>query len=98
MKTNSSQDMIKSTTELDKIKIKIENMSKYHQIEILKILKKHSNVKLNENKSGVFINLSFLSNSIVEELIKYIHFVEDQENSIRNIENKCEEYKNNFFT
>ena len=89
---------IKSTFDLEKIKIKIENMSKHHQIEILKIFKKYSNVKLNENKSGVFINLSFLSNTTIEELVKYIHFVEAQEDSIRQLENQCEEYKNNFFT
>lgn len=87
-----------STFDLEKIKIKIENMSKHHQIEILKIFKKYSNVKLNENKSGVFINLSFLSSTTIEELVKYIDFVEAQESSIRQLENQCEEYKNNFFT
>lgn len=84
--------------DLEKIKIKIENMSKQHQIEILKILKKHQNIKLNENKSGVFINLSFLSKNIIDELNRYINYIEVQENSIRYLENQCEEYKNTFFT
>jgi hypothetical protein len=84
--------------DLEKIKLKIENMTKQHQIEILKILKKHHHIKLNENKSGVFINLSFLSNHVIDELIKYIHYIDAQENSIRHIENQCEEYKNTFFT
>ena len=43
---------------LDNVKEKIESMNKENQIEILKLLKKNINVKLNENKSGTFVNLS----------------------------------------
>ena len=75
------------TYDLEKIKMKIENMTKQNQIEILKILKNHNNIKLNENKSGVFINLSFLPKIVLEELTKYIHYIDDQENSIRHLEN-----------
>ena len=82
---------------LEKIKTKIESMGKQHHIEILKILKKHSNVRLNENKSGVFINLSFLQKDVMDEIIKYIDFIGVQEDSIRYLENQREEYKSIFF-
>ena len=96
------REEIKTTTtfplfNLEKIKTKIESMGKQHHIEILKILKNHANVRLNENKSGVFINLSFLQNDVLDEIVKYIDFIGVQEDSIRYLENQREEYKNTFF-
>jgi len=41
---------------LSAMKDKIERMPKNNQIEILKILKKSQTIKLNENKSGIFVN------------------------------------------
>ena len=64
--------------EIENIRNKIESMDKNHHIEILKILKKNG-VKLNENKSGVFVNLSFLSKEIIDEINTYLLYVNDQE-------------------
>jgi hypothetical protein len=82
---------------LTTIKNNIEKMSKNHQIEVLKMLKTHKNIKLNENKSGVFVNISFLSKDILSELNLYIKYVNDQENVINNIESQKQEFKNTFF-
>ena len=87
-----------SVNELETIKTKIESMGKQSHIEILKILKNNPNVKLNENKSGVFVNLSFLSKEMVDEIIKYIDFISQQENSISYLETQKEDFKNTFFT
>ena len=92
--TNSFQITNESLT---LIKYKIEKMSKNNQIEILKILKKHQNIKLNENKSGIFVNLSFLSKEIIEEIDKYVNYVNDQEIDINTIETQKQEFKNTFF-
>ena len=81
---------------LGSIKDKIEKMPKNNQIEILKILKKHQNIKLNENKSGIFVNLSFLSNEILDEIDKYVNYVNDQETVINSIESQKQEFKNTF--
>jgi hypothetical protein len=83
--------------ELEILKTKIEKMSKNHHIEILKILKKNGNVKLNENKSGVYVNLSFLPKDLVNELENYLNYIEDQETSLVTLENQKEEFKNTFF-
>jgi len=88
---------IYTTFELDKIKIKIEGMTKHHHIEILKILKKTPSIKLNENKSGVFVNLSFLSQSTIQEIVKYIDYIFEQEKSIELLETQCETFKNTYF-
>ena len=82
---------------LSSIKYKIEKMPKNNQIEILKILKKYQNIKLNENKSGIFVNLSFLSKEILDEIDKYVNYVNDQETVINTIETQKQEFKNTFF-
>jgi hypothetical protein len=81
---------------LENIKKTIEAMNKFHQIEILKILSKNL-CKINENKSGVYINLSFLSTEIVEELKEYIQYTKEQETSINTMEYQKEEFKNAYF-
>ena len=82
---------------LSALKDKIERMPKNNQIEVLKILKKSQTTKLNENKSGIFVNLSFLSNEILEEIDKYVNYVSDQETVINIIESQKQEFKNTFF-
>jgi hypothetical protein len=82
---------------LETIKSDIEKMSKNHHIEILKILKRNSNVKLNENKSGVYINLSFLSEQTLVELYNYINYIHDQETSLNQLESQKNDFKNTFF-
>ena len=79
------------------IKDKIERMNKNNQIEVLKILKTNQVIKLNENKSGVFVNLYFLPKDLLLELNKYINYVNDQECVINMIETQKQEFKNTFF-
>ena len=96
----SNTDTVSTTysiIELENIKTKIENMSKYHHVEFLKILKKNGTVKLNENKSGVFVNLSFLPKSVIDEMVHYMNYINDQETSIQNLEHLQDVYKKTFF-
>jgi hypothetical protein len=83
---------------LENMKNRIESMSKNHQIEILKILKKNTSVKLNENKSGVYINLSFLPKETLSDLEYYMNYIHDQENTLQEIESQKTEFKNTFFS
>ncbi len=74
--------------ELEEIKNKIESMTKIQHIEILKILKKYKNIKLNENKNGIYINISYLPPKIIHDIKTYIKYIDDQtvilENKINN--------------
>jgi len=81
---------------LETLKHKIESMTKFHQIEILKILSKKL-CKLNENKSGVYVNLSFLPDDLLEELTKYIVYVEEQTETFATAEYQKNEFKTSFF-
>jgi hypothetical protein len=82
---------------LNNIREQIENMSKFNQIEILRILTKYKDVIINENKYGIHINLSELSTDIINDLIMYIKYVNNQEVYLNNAEKEKEKYKNTFF-
>jgi hypothetical protein len=90
----SSED----TIEIEQLKNTIEKMDKMHHIEILKILKKHKSVKINENKNGIYINISLLPSPIVTELDNYLNYVNEQEKTISKIECQKEAFKNTFFS
>ena len=89
-------ESIDKTNFLEQIKSEIESMDKYHQIEILKILSKNL-CKINENKSGVYVNLSFLDKATMDELEKYIAYSKQQEETLITMEYQKDEFKNAFF-
>jgi hypothetical protein len=86
-----------TTEELDAMKMAIEKMNKYQQIEILKILTETSS-KVNENKSGVFVNLSLLAPEVLRKLHQYVHYTKDQNENLDTIEYQKAEFKQSFFT
>jgi hypothetical protein len=86
------------TSELNYIRDQIENMSKFNQIEILKILVKRSDVSSeNENKNGIHINLAELDSETLNEMMIYIKYVNTQEIYLNNVEQEKEKYKNTYF-
>ena len=84
-------------TKLNYIREQIEQMSKFNQIEVLKILTKNKNVIINENKYGIHVNLREIDNEILNNLIGYIKYVTTQETYLNNIEKEKENIKINFF-
>ena len=87
-----------SVSELNYIRETIENMNKFNQIEVLRLLNKHSDVTLNENKYGIHINLSELSKEIIDKLSDYIKYVNTQEKNLNYIEQQKETYRNTYFS
>lgn len=81
-----------SPNELENIKHSIEIMNKEDQIEILKLLSKDL-CKLNENKSGVFINMSYLSNETLDEMKKYIEYTQEKATNLATMEYQKNEFK-----
>jgi hypothetical protein len=84
-------------TTINSMRDQIENMSKFNQIEILRILTKSKDVIINENKYGIHINLSEISSLMLDELMVYIKYVNTQEIYLNNAEKEKEKYKNTFF-
>ena len=87
-----------SVSELNYIREIIENMNKFNQIQVLKILNKYKEVTLNENKYGIHINLSELSKEIIDKLSDYIKYVNTQEKTLNSIEQQKETYRNTYFS
>jgi hypothetical protein len=85
-------------TELAVIRDSIEQMSKFNQVEVLRILHKHSDVTLNENKYGVHVNLTNLAEPVLQELKTYISYVNTQEQALKTDEKQKETFKNIYFS
>lgn len=90
-------DELYDSNKINNIREQIEIMTKFNQIEILRILTKNKNVIINENKYGIHINLSELDADILQELCVYIKYVNTQEIYLNNAEQEKEQYKNTFF-
>lgn len=88
---------MEDNNKLQFIKDTIEAMSKSNQIEVLKILKNDSNVKLNENKNGVFVNLSYLPVETIKKIDYFLSYINNQEKELEKIETQKKEFQDNFF-
>ena len=87
---------MESPDNLENLKLTIEKMNNYHQVEVLRILSRHL-CKLNENKSGVYINLSYVDQSVIEDLQKYIKYTIDQESTLITTEYQKTEFRTALF-
>lgn len=77
--------------QLDTLKSQIETFPTQHQIHILSIIHSHEE-QLTENKNGVFINLSNLPLSVIQEVGDYSTYVVQQEKDLQERENKVDEF------
>jgi ACT domain-containing protein len=94
----TSSEIAAKETLLESIRDTIEKMSKTQHIDVLRIFKKFPHVKLNQNKSGIFINLSFCPDDVITELSQFITYVNEQEQNLLQIESKREEFERTFFS
>ena len=76
---------------------KISVMDKENHIVIGSILRKYNKIKLNENKNGIMINVSTIPIEAIEELTKYLDYIESQQTFLQKVEqekNDCKQYLN----
>jgi hypothetical protein len=74
----------------------IENMPTIHQIEILRILhSKHT--QINENKNGVFVNISKINDATLRVLEDYMNYVVQQEKQLNEIEDQKQYLSKEYF-
>ena len=90
---NATLFLEKQMTSLEDLKQKIESLDLRHHLIIGAILKNNAQVKLNENKSGTLVNLSLIPQDVIEEIRKYLSYIDDQEITLSKIEGETEEYK-----
>ena len=79
-----------------KLKNKIESLSKFYQTQILEILIKN-HVKYSENRNGIFLNMNHLNSDIIKQINDKLKYINEQEKTLKNIENVKEELNKDFF-
>lgn len=82
-----------SPPSLETIKLKIDSMDEKHHLHIGSILRKNPQIKLNSNKTGTLVNLSIVPQETIDDILKYLNYVSDQEYSISQMESTAEELK-----
>ena len=82
--------------ELKELKDNIELLSKSYQIEVGRLLL-NNNIQIDENKNGIFINLSKIDTPTLIKLKNFLIYANNQEDKLKNIENKQEELKDYYF-
>jgi hypothetical protein len=100
---NTSKNIQKCLTDkkyfvdsLKSLKEQIESTNTFHQIEVLRILN-DNDVLINENKNGVFINLTYVDSSILDKIYKYLSYVNKQEDQLNEIEDEKQKLASSFF-
>jgi hypothetical protein len=83
------------TSELQKIKSKIEKLDKNESIEIFKILVKNE-ITYSQNNNGIFIDLNFLNDNSLIEIKAFLDFIEENKKHINEIETKIKQNKINL--
>jgi hypothetical protein len=83
--------------ELQLLKEKIEAMDTKHHSEFAKILQA-SNTPFNENKNGIFVNLSNVSADVIAKLNNYAEYIVLQEDDLKKDETEKNGLINTYFS
>ena len=97
MAYESYADLNNKFIELTHMRDTIELLPKFNQVEILRILTRHKEATINENKYGIHINLTDLSIVLINEIKKYVEYVKSQELQLDQTEKEKETFKNIYF-
>ena len=82
-----------ASIDLSKLKTAIEKLEITHHIHIGSMLRQHSAIKLNANKSGILVNFSTIPEEVLQQIKAYVDYVADQEQLISKMESSAEELK-----
>jgi hypothetical protein len=84
-------------SELERVKARVDQMNKVQHMELLHILRQFPLIKLNENKSGVFVNLPFLPQEALDAIVQFVEYVVAQEDALSFTEVEKDSLKKNLF-
>ena len=79
--------------DISKLKTAIDKLDVNHHIHIGSMLRQHSAIKLNANKSGILVNFSTIPDDVLNQIKSYVDYVADQEQLISKMESTAEELK-----
>ena len=92
-----NQEIIARKTKLTNIKNKIESFDIENQLKLFQQLYK-MNIKYSSNNNGVFINLTTVESDIIDEIIKFIKYIDEQSAILNDFEEKKHEYEKKYFS
>lgn len=78
---------------LETIVKKIQGYNKEEQMNVLKIILKDATIPYSENNNGTFIQMDKINDTILNEILEYIQYVEKKEDDINSVEDKMNEIK-----
>ena len=81
---------------LETLKNQIQQFPKQHQLHILKVIHEHDE-QISQNKNGVFINLSTLPLSVVQQIGDYAAYVVKQESDLKERESQADEFATTLY-
>jgi len=79
------------------LKDKIEQMSKTRHIELARILIHEYKIQYDENQNGIFVNMSELTPSIINKMVEFTRYIEQQESDFLQIETEKNGLKDTYF-
>ncbi len=83
--------------QLQILKQKIEQLEKNRQIEVLRIIHNAQKNIINENKNGIYINMSSLNDTVIDDLTTYLIHITTQEKELIVNEKIMQDFQNTFF-
>jgi len=83
--------------QLQILKQKIEQLEKNRQVEVLRIIHNTQSNIINENKNGIYINMSSLTEQIINNLKTYLTHINIQEKELIINEKIMQDFQNTFF-
>tara|TARA_Y100000996_G_C22534155_1_gene647699 strand:- start:1537 stop:1815 length:279 start_codon:yes stop_codon:yes gene_type:complete len=74
----------------------IEKLEKHQHLHIVKIIQEND-IVFTENRNGIFLNMKDLNEKALEDISKYLKYIEIQQKQLDTDENIKKTYANNFF-
>ena len=93
-----SATSLTETESLTLLKDDIEALPREQQVKVLQLLKHEGTVKINSNKSGVYINLTLLPEPSVRKLHEYLAYYREQERTLKIHEDAKLQIQHSFFS
>ena len=92
--------MTTTVPDLENYKQRIEKLGVNYQIEILNILVRNG-VKINENKTGVRLNMGILwkeNRNVWGKVVEYLEYAEEKESRLNETETEKQEITSFYFS
>lgn len=83
--------------DLNMLQDRIERLTKFNQVQLLRIFATYDTSIINENKNGIHINLSEAKPITLQNVIIYLDYLDTQETTLGVIEKQKGELKNTYF-